>query len=211
MTPPWSLRRRAGLRLPASLVCGAAAQLLLFFALVLTQSTLSVAGLASSGGLPANCSTPPLPSSSDPAARSCPAWLDDYISWHRQARSAPDSKFLVWRCNKGQEVTCGGLGDRLRGIMWTLRVAVASRRVLLINQASPMPMEVRGCVEVGAVDVDVEVHHVMMCGTKAVHFSGGLQQHVRAHMCARARACACACVRVRVCTHVWPPSLMYGA
>jgi hypothetical protein len=38
-------------------------------------------------------------------------------------------------------MVCCGLADRLRGIMWLLRVAHLTQRVLLVQQDHPAPME----------------------------------------------------------------------
>jgi hypothetical protein len=36
---------------------------------------------------------------------------------------------------------CEGLADRLRGIMWLLRLAHLTQRILLVQQDHPAPME----------------------------------------------------------------------
>lgn len=79
----------------------------------------------------------------------CPAWIAQYARWHAVARQRQDSRFLVWTCRlqpgKGDayDMTndCNGMGVRARGIMWALRVAAASQRVLLVLQTLPAPME----------------------------------------------------------------------
>ena len=76
---------------------------------------------------------------------SAPEWMQEYASWHRQHRSDPDAKFLMYSCHNqmnGQKVTrCGGHGNRIKHICWTLRAAAASRRVLLVDWLSPEHLE----------------------------------------------------------------------
>lgn len=84
----------------------------------------------------------------------CPQWVADYSMFHRDAvhlHSDPDTRFLVWTCGITLLSTnataytptndCNGIGDRLRGIMWALRAAAASGRVLLVLHDLPMPLE----------------------------------------------------------------------
>ncbi|KAG2494911.1 hypothetical protein HYH03_006846 [Edaphochlamys debaryana] len=81
-------------------------------------------------------------------------WLLDYIEFHKRARSA--GPYLVWTCYAdkdhsvgGKEAQyrnygttfCGGLGDRLRGIGFATRLAATTKRVLLVYQEPPAPLE----------------------------------------------------------------------
>ncbi|KAG2494267.1 hypothetical protein HYH03_007622 [Edaphochlamys debaryana] len=80
-------------------------------------------------------------------------WLHDYVAWHRSMRGRPDARYLVYVCFKpggvaGAEATernvwkrCCGLGDRMRGIQFLTRIAAATKRVLLVWQESPAPLE----------------------------------------------------------------------
>lgn len=68
----------------------------------------------------------------------CPAWLKDYIIFHAENKYSETAKYLYFKCIEG---SCSGLADRLRGLMWTLRTAVKNRRILLLNQTIPAPME----------------------------------------------------------------------
>lgn len=141
-------RRMAGL-LPLAparpcCCCKPAVALRLAWAALLTAALIEVA--ITNAALPDNSTAAAadwpattLPSTT-PAADSCPAWLAEYAAWQRKARLLQSSKFLVWTCMYGQKQSCGGLGDRLRGIMWALRVAVASGRVLMLHQDSPAAM-----------------------------------------------------------------------
>ncbi len=67
--------------------------------------------------------------------------LEDYASFHRSAiRSLPDTgrnRFLIYVCD-GE---CGGVGDRLSGLMSIFYLAIALRRVFLIEYTSPVGLE----------------------------------------------------------------------
>lgn len=78
------------------------------------------------------------------------SWLTTYIRWAKQERSkgipAAGVKYLVWSCDlpPGKKVNyayCYGLSDRLRGILMALRMAVASKRLLLVHQTLPAAMQ----------------------------------------------------------------------
>lgn len=88
--------------------------------------------------------------SSHAADGDCPAWLAAYTAFHAKARQDPAAKYLIWTCNlkhrpgRSRYVlgsNCNGLGDRLRGIMWMVRVAAGSGRVLLAMERHPAPLE----------------------------------------------------------------------
>ncbi len=69
-------------------------------------------------------------------------WLENYITMHNAATSrlpAVDagSKFIVYVCEAG----CGGIGDRLSGLMSVFYLAVAMKRVFLIDYSSPVDLE----------------------------------------------------------------------
>ena len=74
-----------------------------------------------------------------------PEWMREYASWHKQHRHDPDARFLMYSCHdemNGQRAgVCGGHGNRIKQICWTLRAAAASRRVLLVDWASPEDLE----------------------------------------------------------------------
>ena len=58
--------------------------------------------------------------------------LADYAMLHCKASNV---RKLIWKCGRGD--LCGGLVDRLRGIAFTLLLAVLSRRKLLLYWAMP--------------------------------------------------------------------------
>jgi hypothetical protein len=76
-----------------------------------------------------------------------PVWLQNYLEWHANQRSAYNqhqvaasaaapsqdttTKFVVLVCFESQ--TCGGLSDRLRSIPYLLKLANATNRVFLIH------------------------------------------------------------------------------
>ena len=79
-----------------------------------------------------------------------PAWMDDYAVWHRRHRNDPGARFLMYSCHdqeNGQRTgdvdfrVCGGHGNRIKHICWTLRAAAASRLVLLVDWQWPENLE----------------------------------------------------------------------
>ncbi|KAG2494898.1 hypothetical protein HYH03_006833 [Edaphochlamys debaryana] len=61
-------------------------------------------------------------------------------------RGHPDAKYLVWTCflqhdRNFDRTHCAGLGDRMRGIAFAVRLAAATQRVLLVHQEVPAPLE----------------------------------------------------------------------
>ena len=71
---------------------------------------------------------------------SVPQWLLNYTSWHSHHRHSHAVNFVMYSCHarmKGIPNICGGHGNRFRQIIWTLRVAAASKRVLLVDWVSP--------------------------------------------------------------------------
>lgn len=70
-------------------------------------------------------------------AAQCPTWLDRYESFHAKTRGHPSAKYLV------HEVMglAGGLGDRLRGMLFAVRAASSLNRVVLFKWNHPYPLE----------------------------------------------------------------------
>ena len=59
--------------------------------------------------------------------------LAEYAAFHREVSDAPQ---LIWVCDSAHG-GCGGLADRLRGIAFSLLLAVFSRRRLLLHWGMP--------------------------------------------------------------------------
>jgi hypothetical protein len=65
----------------------------------------------------------------------CPMpWLKRYEDFHKSARGKSGTKYLVHRV--GSKMS-GGLGDRLRGMLYTVRVAAAANRVAIFIWTHP--------------------------------------------------------------------------
>lgn len=68
-------------------------------------------------------------------------WLDNYISLHNKAIGAlpniHSNSFLIYVCDE----QCGGVGDRLSGLLSLFYLAVALERVFLIDYTSPVALE----------------------------------------------------------------------
>lgn len=58
---------------------------------------------------------------------SCPAWIDTYASFHVREKTNPNAKYLIGLGNSN------GMGDRIRGMMYAVKVAVATNRVVLFS------------------------------------------------------------------------------
>jgi hypothetical protein len=78
--------------------------------------------------------------------RDLPRWLDDYVKEQSlrifqnskgRARVLKDSKILRYECNK----QCGGVGDRIHGMLTALTLAICSNRTLNIQSNHPDPLE----------------------------------------------------------------------
>jgi len=62
--------------------------------------------------------------------------LTEYITFHEANRERIDSsRYLVHVCKEG---LCGGVGDRLRGLAWTLKAAIATKRVFMAFWYKPL-------------------------------------------------------------------------
>lgn len=71
----------------------------------------------------------------------CPRFLDDYAAYHRENKDR-GPRYLVYHCIGGATADrCGGLGDRMRGMLFLFRLAIATRRILLLKWTYPVPLE----------------------------------------------------------------------
>lgn len=68
----------------------------------------------------------------------CPEWLNRYEQFHLSTRGQPNAKYLVHQTAPG---LAGGLGDRLRGMMFTVRAAIALQRVVLFTWSHPFEVD----------------------------------------------------------------------
>lgn len=67
----------------------------------------------------------------------CPQWINDYEKWHGENRGQPGTKYLVHQA----VANSGGMGDRLRGMLYTVRVAYALQRVVLFTWSHPYNLD----------------------------------------------------------------------
>ena len=79
------------------------------------------------GGIPLNCYHGSQPSLSTKYERFLQT-LNEYTKYHNSLGKRSPARTLVWQCSG----FCGGLGDRIRGITYTLLLAMFSRRKLII-------------------------------------------------------------------------------
>jgi PIN domain nuclease of toxin-antitoxin system len=61
------------------------------------------------------------------------AWIREYEAFHQSQRLKPGARYIVHRT----DVRGKGLGDRLRSMMFTARLAYASSRVVLFSWDQP--------------------------------------------------------------------------
>lgn len=85
---------------------------------------------------------------------SCPDWLHRYAIFHRHKRENKEAKRLTYICEDSNASfvpdmrvhmpfqqtcagkSCAGFGDRIRSMMWGLRIAAASERIFHISHTS---------------------------------------------------------------------------
>ncbi|KAL3910170.1 MAG: hypothetical protein SGARI_002255, partial [Bacillariaceae sp.] len=74
-----------------------------------------------------------------------PQWMKDYMTWHDYKRqtwseaSFGNERFLVVQCLQTDR-TCGGTSDRLKPIVYLLRLAYYSKRILILHWTKPHPL-----------------------------------------------------------------------
>mmetsp|Transcript_40768 Transcript_40768/g.89103 ORF Transcript_40768/g.89103 Transcript_40768/m.89103 type:complete len:468 (-) Transcript_40768:180-1583(-) len=70
-----------------------------------------------------------------------PQWIEDYAQFHARALAnvTANTSFLIYQCTA--ETNCGGIGDRILGIVHLFYVALLSGRVLLLNYTKPFPLK----------------------------------------------------------------------
>ena len=73
--------------------------------------------------------------STESSTTSIPSWLSDYLDFHSD--HSADAPVLQWTCVGGG---CGGLGDRMLGIVQTFLIAVSNRRVFVVDDAQQTPV-----------------------------------------------------------------------
>ncbi|GLI67538.1 hypothetical protein VaNZ11_011727 [Volvox africanus] len=73
-------------------------------------------------------------------------WMDNYREFHRAHRGANGSRYLVYHCGygaiNGDRNTCAGTGDRVRGMLYMLRVAAVHQMVFLAKWSNPTNLTV---------------------------------------------------------------------
>ena len=73
------------------------------------------------------------------AHQSCSDVVSEYVRFHNATWGTEAAKYVIFSCPQGH---CnGGLGDRMRGLLFTMRLAITYRRVLLVNWSEPFPLE----------------------------------------------------------------------
>lgn len=65
-----------------------------------------------------------------------PKWLTDYVLFHNRMRNNASARYLVYDCVR----SCGGIADRLRGVVVAFYAAIITNRVVLVRMKSPKPL-----------------------------------------------------------------------
>lgn len=82
--------------------------------------------------------------------RSLPHSFERYIKWHGLMRAClqndscghPRPRILLWRCRNGIGSLCWGIGDRMRGMISSMVLAMMTKRMFLIDWPNrPFPIE----------------------------------------------------------------------
>ena len=67
-------------------------------------------------------------------------WMELFANWERVQRRTldgfSDTKAVVWKCDG----SCGGLGDRQRGILTSFMLALVTDRAFFIQNEAPVPL-----------------------------------------------------------------------
>lgn len=82
----------------------------------------------------------PLVSSPATDSPKCPSWFTEYETFHAAARGKKHTKYLVHEIPSHSIGKSGGFGDRLRGMLYALRLAAITKRVLLFTWARPVEL-----------------------------------------------------------------------
>jgi acid phosphatase class B len=70
-------------------------------------------------------------------------WVQDYITFHKSAlengQLKEDAKYIIYTCKDGK-IECGGIGDRVIGMIKMFYLAMMTRRVLVMDADFPVPL-----------------------------------------------------------------------
>ena len=93
------------------------------------------------------------PTSNNELLQNLPDWIQEYIEFHNEVRSKYPDESLITSSYRGTDKAkpkvlirvctwlCGGLNDRLLGILYDLYIAHQTKRVYLIKWTNPYPLE----------------------------------------------------------------------
>lgn len=100
--------------------------------------------------------------------RQPPRFLTDYVKWHSRQmkcirsracymRNRKSLKIMLWECPLRRRVACRGIGDRFRGMITVLTIAMITGNVFLLQWPSK-PFPFFHAVAPGAIDWRVPPH-----------------------------------------------------
>lgn len=91
-------------------------------------------------------------------AASIPPSIQNYITWHCTMRSclahsncSEPPRIIVWRCPFDRTSKCSGLGDRFRGIQFSVLLAILTESVFFMEWPST-PLKITDVVEPSMID-----------------------------------------------------------
>lgn len=102
------------------------------------------------------------------ALRNPPQFINEYVKWHAEQmkcirsyacyiRNKTSLKIMLWECPTRQRVACRGIGDRFRGMITVLTIAMMTGNVFLL-QWPRKPFPFSHAVSPGAIDWRVPPH-----------------------------------------------------
>ena len=80
-----------------------------------------------------------LASLASPCMGACPAWIDNYILFHKSSCDRGALR-LVYSAHPPRQTHMCGLGDHFRGMMWGLRAAASMNRCYFISMTQPLDL-----------------------------------------------------------------------
>lgn len=72
----------------------------------------------------------------------CPSWISEFEEEHqREALKGSQGRYMIHACGDKTALYCAGIGDRIRAMMETARLAKYARRAVLFTWKKPSALE----------------------------------------------------------------------
>ncbi|GAX74853.1 hypothetical protein CEUSTIGMA_g2299.t1 [Chlamydomonas eustigma] len=72
----------------------------------------------------------------------CSSWINEYAEFHKEAIKSESVKFMLYSCSGTSSRYCAGVGDRMRAMMETVKLAKHSQRAVLFQWDFPAALEI---------------------------------------------------------------------